>query len=191
MRTRSSAIAIFAIAAASIWMISLNPAQARQWRATPEALAQDYSMILDTRTEHRQVLLYWASAPSIKNASATSRLDNEVESVLDKYVLIGIADAQVSAGGTFAFADISAPAVSANGASLKLLTTSELPPTVAGGFTALQAVFSRSLGQVGAGIHWFAYDAGGFRACRSGRLAVAYGGENYTYDAPIPGCPTI
>ena len=187
MRFHSLAVLTIVVAP----MLALGPASARPWKPTPEALAQDYSTIVDSREPHRAILLYWASAPGIRNARATSSVDREGVELLDRYVLIGVADAQISSGGTFTFAEISAPGVSANGTALKFLPPSDLPPVVAGGFIAIQSVFAKSLGQLGAGIHWFSYDAGGFRACGSGRLSVAYGGETYTYEAPIPGCPTI
>lgn len=32
------------------------------------------------------------------------------------------------------------------------------------------------------------YEAGSVNACRSGKLPVAYEGETYSYDTPLPGC---
>jgi hypothetical protein len=100
----------------------------------------------------------------------------------------GIAAAPVSNEGLFTFAPISTISASVDRKPLHLLTATDTPPSVAGFLTVMQTGMTRAAGQIGAGLHWFAFDAG-FRACGSGELSIPYDGEVYTYEAPIPGCP--
>jgi len=144
-------------------------------------LAQDYAQIIDSRPNHQLVMLWWI--PSQLEQS------NEAKEILEKYVVIGIVDAQVSELGVFSFGPIETLSANGDGRPLHLLTAAETPPGVAGFLTAMQTGMARAAGQMGAGLHWFAFDAGPFRPCGSGQLSIPYAGEVYTYAAPIPGCP--
>jgi len=53
----------------------------------------------------------------------------------------------------------------------------------------LQAVLPKAFGPMGQGFRWFVFAGGAVHACEAG-LSVAYDGETYTYETPIPGCPT-
>jgi hypothetical protein len=38
-------------------------------------------------------------------------------------------------------------------------------------------------------MRFFTYDGSTIHSCMPGKLTVPFGGETYTYDTPIPGCP--
>lgn len=174
--------AVVCAAGAILTLVSVvSPAAARPWKSTPAMLAQDYSQIIDSRPNHQLIMLWWI--PSAMEQS------NEAKDVLDKYVVVGIVDAQVSDLGIFTFNPVQTLSASVDGKPLHLLTAADTPPAVAGFLTIMQTGMSRAAGQIGAGLHWFAFSAGTFRACGSGELSIPYAGEVYTYDAPIPGCP--
>jgi len=156
-------------------------ADARPWKSTPAMLAQDYGQIIDSRPNHQLVMLWWLPSPMEESKAG--------KEILDKYVVVGITDAQVSNEGVFSFSPITTLSATVNGQPLHLLTAADTPPSVAGFLTIMQTGMTRAAGQIGAGLHWFAFDAGSFRACGSGELAIPYSGEVYTFDAPIPGCP--
>jgi len=53
----------------------------------------------------------------------------------------------------------------------------------------VQAILQKSIGPMGQGFRWFVFEGGAVHACETGGLSVAYDGETYTYETPIPGCP--
>ena len=173
--------ALVGVGCAILMALSATPAAARPWKSTPAMLAQDYTQIIDSRPNHQIVMVWWI--PSLIEQSSESR------DILDKYVVVGIVDAQVSDLGIFTFTPVQTLSVNADGKPLHLLTAADTPPGVASFLTFMQSAMTRAVGQVGAGLHWFAFSAGTFRPCGSGQLSIPYAGEVYTYDAPIPGCP--
>jgi hypothetical protein len=174
---RAAAPLIFVVALAAFSTICA----ARPWKPTPEALALEYSQIEDARN-HETVLIWWLTPPSIKPPDPTG--------TLDKYVIIGVVDAHYDDLGNITFAPADTLQASVNGRPLSLLTPATMPPAVSGILTVMQNMLGKSLGPMGQGIRWFVFDGGSFHSCGSGQLSVPYANETYTFDAPIPGCPT-
>ena len=48
----------------------------------------------------------------------------------------------------------------------------------------------QAAGAMGQGMAFFAYENGGVHACQKGGLSIPFNDEVYTYDTPVPGCPT-
>lgn len=163
-----------------------QPSAARQWRATPQALAQEYSQIIDQRSAQEVVLLLWLSPPLVP-ADASGQQAREI---LSKYMVIGMIHAEFGADGSPTFRKIPEISMEPNQKPLRgYLDESVLPPTVLGGLKAIQAIFQQTLGPLGRGTHWFVFDAADLSACGSGGFVIPYDGVRYSYDTPIPGCP--
>jgi hypothetical protein len=179
-RRRVSMLAAFAVA---VWAASgAAPAQSRPWK--PNALALDYSQILDQRGTHDSILIWWLAPPFMEHASV------EAQELLDKYVVLGIVHTHVLVGGTMSFDPIeSIEASDGSGSPLTRLTGDDIPPLAQGTLTTLQAMLQKAIGPMGQGFRWFVFEGGAVHACEAGGLSVAYDGETYTYETPIPGCP--
>jgi hypothetical protein len=155
---------------------------ARVWKPTPSALATDYSQIVDHRSNHEVVLVWWV-------VPGMAALPPQAKELLDKFVILGIVHMKVSTDGTASFSTIDTlKAADENGKQLILLQGDKVPPTVVGLLGALEAALGRALGQMGQGIHWFVFDAGDVHSCANGGLSVPFAGETYTFKTPIPGC---
>lgn len=116
--------------------------------------------------------------------------DSAAADIFDRYVLIGVAHAHMSSLGLFSFDKIDFLMVKDSEAKpLQLLTGDEIPPTIVGALSLMEASLSRSLGQFGKGIHWFVFTGGSTHACGSSGISIPFAGETYTYDTPMPGCP--
>ena len=160
------------------------PAGARQWKPTPQTLAQDYSSIVDNRGKGDIVMLKWFVPPVVPDP-------RNAPSVLDRYVIIAVAHSHMEPGGIQTFDPIDSLQVNdGKGMPLKLLTGDEIPPAVAGYLVTMEGSMRQSMGALGQGMHFFAFDGVGVHACGKGQLAIPYDGRTYTYDTPIPGCPT-
>jgi hypothetical protein len=157
-------------------------AWARNWKPTATALAQDYSLLTDSRNNRDIKMIFWLSPPMLPEGQA--RL------FLDGYVIVGVARGRVSPAGTISFDVIDAlQAADGAGKPLRLLTGDDIPPAVNGTVSIMTSVFSQSLGAFGKGFHWFVFDAGAVHACGAGGLSIPFADEVYTYQTPIPGCP--
>ena len=176
--------ALAALAVSLVLAAGATSAQARPWKPKPNALALDYSQILDQRSARDVVVLWWLAPPTMERASV------EAQELLDKNVVLGIVRAHVLIGGTMSFDPIERlEASDANGTPLAPLTGDDIPPVAQGTLTALQAILQKSFGPMGQGFHWFVFEGGAVHACEAGGLSVAYDGETYTYETPFPGCP--
>jgi len=158
-------------------------ASARQWNATPEAQAQEYSMIQDNRPGNELVMVFWLSPQMIE--------DKTMSDLLSKSVVIGALDARVGSDAKFSFTPIDQIKVKdAAGKDLRLLKGDDVPPAVMGGVQTIGSAFRQALGPVGAGFQWFVFDAGSVKSCTPGSgFSVQVAGTVYTYETPIPGCP--
>lgn len=171
-------------AAMAVLLLFTVPAAARSWKPKDEVLAQDYSVITDTRPNHDLIEIFWMSWPMTRDRTPTMR------QLLDRYIIVGVAHGQLDPGGKMVFSrEEGAQAASADGAQLKLLEEGGYPPVVAGAVATLGGFMRQSLGAMGEGIKFYVFDSGNVRACEKGQLSVIYAGETYTYDTPIPGCP--
>jgi hypothetical protein len=171
------------IAACAVLTTLGATASARQWNATPEAQAQEYSMIQDNRPGNELVMVFWLSPQMVA--------DKAMADVLSKSVVIGALDAHVSNDAKFTFTPVDSVLVKdAAGNELRLLKGDDIPAAAASGVQTMGTAFRQALGPVGAGFQWFVFDAGSVRSCEPGSgLRVQVAGTTYTYDTPIPGCP--
>jgi hypothetical protein len=146
-------------------------------------MAEDYAEIIDNRGSGDIVIVFWF-VPQMMGQEYPAARD-----LLDQYILIGVVHGHGTAGGTVNFDEAATLDVkNANGKSLTLLEGDRVPPAVAGMVTAMSGVMRQSIGAMGQGMHFLVYDNGGTHACQKGQLSVAYQGETYTYNTPIPGC---
>ena len=160
-------------------------ASARVWSKNPIALAQDYVVINDNRGAGEMILVLWLASPLLPDGPAS----DVARDLLDKNILIGVAHVHVAKDGSMTFDPVpTMDATDGAGGSLKQLDTGAMSPAIVASMTMVQTIFTRSLGQLGQGVHWFVFDAGATRACAPGGLAITVADEKYTYDTPIPGC---
>jgi hypothetical protein len=177
-----------ALALAVTALLSLTSAalEARPWKPTPQTQAQDYSSIVDNRGKGEIVSLKWFVPPVAPDSQNAQNL----QALLDKYVVIGAVHAHTQPGGIMTFDAIDTlPVNDGGGTPLKALTGDDIPPTLAGYIVTLQGSLRQSMGATGLGIHVFAYDGGNVHACQKGGMSISFAGEVYTYDTPVPGCP--
>jgi len=184
-RISSRRVGALAPLALAVWVASgAAPAQSRPWKPKPSALELDYAQILDQRGTHDSIVIWWLVPPFMERASV------EAQELLDEYVVIGIVHAHTLVGGTVSFDPIEGVEASDGaGTPLVRLTGDEIPPLAQGTLATLQAVLPKAFGPIGQGFRWFVFAGGAVHACEAG-LSVAYDGETYTYETPIPGCPT-
>lgn len=172
---------------AFVWLLLTHaglPAAARPWKPTPQALAVDYAEIIHQRGSRDLVMVIWLVPQMLGVAS------EETRELLDKFALIGVVHGHMLVGGTMSYDSIGElQAADADGNALAPLAGDNIPPTAQGAVTTLQGVMKKMIGPMGEGIHWFVFEAGAVHSCEKGGLAIAYDGETYTYDTPIPGCP--
>jgi len=169
--------------------IALSPASSRDWKATPEAIAMNYATIQDNRGKGELVVLIWfvpqMAAPGSNGAGIVSAM-------LDKYVVITVVHGRlVPATGGMSFDDIATLAANDQDDNpLTLVPKDSLPPVNIAMLASLEALFRQSLGPMGSGMKTFIFDTGALHSCKKGRLSVPFAGETYTWDTPIPGCPS-
>ena len=174
---------LLAVFLALVLGLVATPSFSRPWHPTPNAMAMDYSQIMDNRTAKKElVFVWWLNPPSF------ATLPSSATELLEKYVVIGAVHAHISPGAVFTFDDIPALDAKSGGASLTPLTGDAIPPTIAGILTTLEASLGQALGPTGKGLHWFVFDAGPLHACDKGDLSVPLADETYTWETPIPGC---
>jgi hypothetical protein len=176
----------------SLWIVVAlvvllsTPAQSRMWSKNSVSLAEDYAVITDNRGGGEMVLIFWIAPPIIPKGPSSQT----AQDMLYKYVLLGVAHAHVAKDATMTFDPIATPGPrDGNGQPLNFLNENALPPTVVGTLAVFKSAFGRSLGALGQGIQWFAFDSGSVNACKKGGMSVPFAGETYTYHTPIPGCP--
>ncbi|MGB8844011.1 MAG: hypothetical protein WCC64_23420 [Aliidongia sp.] len=161
------------------------PAQSRTWLRNAIGLAQDYALINDNRGKGDVVLLLWLAPPMFEKGPNTQTASE----LFDKYVVLGVVHQHTANDGTTSFGSVTTlTATDGAGNIMKSLDGTAIPPTVVGVMATVQAVFARSLGALGQGVHWFVFNGDTVHACTKGRLSVPFEGEVYTYDTPIPGC---
>ena len=164
-------------------MALMTPAQARLWKPEREALAQDYAIITDVRKSHDIITVFWL-APPLAPGSPAAQL------ILERYVILGVSHVkQDTVTGKAESTNLDAvEARGSDGKPLALLEGDKIPPTVAAVIGGIGGTARQAMGVTGTGMRFFAFDAGNVRACGKGRLSIAYVGETYIYDTPIPGC---
>ena len=172
---------------ASLAMLTaLVPASARQWNPDPPGLAREYTQILHAKPGGELVMLWWV-VPEIFPDDANSKI---LKDVLGRYVVVGIANGRATPNGATAFSPVlDLKIADQTGRQLSPLTASVMPPEANQAMANLQALARQSLGPIGQGMRFFTYDGSTIHSCMAGKLSIPFGGETYTYDTPIPGCP--
>jgi hypothetical protein len=176
------------VAAAALLLVSgLSPVSARQWRATPDAIARDYATITDTRPNGELIMLMWIVPrmvlPNSPGAAAAITM-------VQKYVLVVAVHGHLDkATGIMTFDDIESLEVRDQaGKALTPATKNDLPPTNTAMLAALEAMFRQSIGAMGKGMKMFVFESGNIDSCKKGQLSVPLASETYTWDTPFPGC---
>jgi hypothetical protein len=176
------------VAAAALLLVSgLSPVSARQWRATPDAIARDYATITDTRPNGELIMLMWIVPrmvlPNSPGAAAAITM-------VQKYVLVVAVHGHLDkATGIMTFDDIESLEVRDQaGKALTPVTKNDLPPTNTAMLAALEAMFRQSIGAMGKGMKMFVFEGGNIDSCKKGQLSVPLASETYTWDTPFPGC---
>jgi hypothetical protein len=168
------------VLAALAAIVVASPAAARLWKPTPLMLAQDYTVITHNKGEEGRVTVQWVASPTV--AAPT------LQQTLDKYVVIGLTHTRGGVGGVVTWDDVEGVKVTDTaGEPLKELAGDAVPPALVGFFGAMEATVSRA-SQGKAKVRWYVFEPAQVSACAPGKLSVAYDGETYTFDTPIPGC---
>ena len=95
----------------------------------------------------------------------------------------------VNPDGTMSFDGVATlDALDSSGHPLTLVPENALVPTAAGVLSEVKAAFRQSVGRIGEGMKFFAFDAGTVRTCEMGQLSVPFAGETYLWETPFPGC---
>lgn len=160
----------------------VGSAEARQWKPSPSTLAIDYLDIINRKATGGVVMIWWVAYPMLGSSQGSN-------SILDKYVVLALVDAKINSTGTPIFSAGEPQLQDATGKALSLVAGADVPSDLVGTIATLRSVMVQTLGPFGKGMQLFTYDTGSVHACSEGRLSVIYGGETYTYDTPIPGCP--
>lgn len=161
---------------------AIMPADARNWKPTPQAQALDYAQIIDIRSPREIVFVLWVVPELMREAPSAKAL-------LDKFVIIGVAHSRQGETGTALYDAIDALEVKdGDGNALKPLLGADIPEDVSQFLGGMGGVLKQNLGALGQGVHFFVFKSGGITSCAKGRLVIPFDGEKYTYDVPIPGC---
>lgn len=168
----------------AVLLSTVSPSQSRAWPRNGPSAA-DYLLINDNRGNGEIVMVYWIASPLIPPSGQAAR------ELLDKYIVIGVVHAHGTKEGTFTFDRPAAlEASGAHDEPLQSLDMDTMPPAVVGTLAVLKSTLSRSLGAFGQGMQWFVFAGGSVHACAKGGMAVLFANEKYTYDTPVPGCPS-
>ena len=164
----------------------LSTASARQWNPDSRGSALDYTQILHAKTGGEIVVVWWVVPEAFPGDSNTQVLKD----VLGRYVVIGVANGRPTPNGAMGFSPILDLKVSdESGRQLSPLPSNITPPELSQAMGAVQGIARQSLGAIGQGMRFFTFDGSTIHSCMAGKLTVPFGGETYTYDTPIPGCP--
>ena len=174
---------------ACVFVIGLViPLSARQWNATPTALALDYVQILDQRSQNEIVMLMWVAPAMIPDLPE----NKPVREVLEEFIILGALHADINNVGNFSYRVLSPPQLRISSTDfVEAIDVNSIPPGIAGLITTVQEVFRQNFGPMGKGIKWFVYDGRLVESCERGRFWVKVSGTEYDYVTPIPGCPEI
>jgi len=172
------------LSAAMLFGIAISPLCARQWNPDTRGASLDYTQILHAKPNGEIVLVWWA-VPETFPDDANSKV---LKDVLTRYAIIGIAHGRNGAGGVTADPVGEVKITDSSSRDLSAFAANATPAEVTQAITTLQALARQSLGPLGAGIRWFAFDGSMAHSCTPGKIAVPVAGVTYTYDTPIPGC---
>ncbi|MCP5371418.1 MAG: hypothetical protein H6907_06745 [Hyphomicrobiales bacterium] len=166
-------------------LAAIPTGQARPWKPSPEALAQDYLMLSHKRSTAESVQVLWVAPPMLPRNDQS----NTAREVLEDYILLAVIHANTQSTGMMDFVPVANLTLrTLDGTVLQPLDRESLPPTTAGILTVFEQVFTRNLGPLGRGTHWFVFDGKAVPSCGKGGFVVPYAGEEYLYETPVPGC---
>lgn len=164
----------------------MAPASARQWNPDARGAALDYTQILHSKGNGQVVVVWWVVPETFAGAPGSQALEN----VVSRYVVVGIADGRAAPGAPMTFANITELKIAdQTSRTLSPIAPNAAPPEVAQAISAMQALARQNLGPIGQGMRWFVFDGSTIHSCQPGKMSVPYGGETYSFDTPIPGCP--
>ncbi|HKU54817.1 MAG TPA: hypothetical protein VJP60_05600 [Rhizomicrobium sp.] len=169
-----------ALAFVLLLLAAAMPASARLWKPTPQQQLIDYLSIAHNKPEESIVVVWTASllVPS-----------PVVKPLLDKYIVLSIAHTRRAPDGTTSWDDVQGVQLSDGaGHALTEVSSDRIPPILVGMIASADATMRQS-SQGKSKVYWSVWEAGSVNACQRGKLVVNYGGESYSYDTPIPGCP--
>jgi hypothetical protein len=161
-----------------------SPIAARQWNPDTRGASLDYTQIVHTKPNGEIVLVWWA-VPETFPGDANSKV---LTDVLSRYVIIGVAHGHNGAGGVSLDPVADLGIADQSSRQFSPLAANGAPAEVTQALATLQALARQSLGPLGTGVRWFAFDGSMIHSCTAGKISVPFAGETYTYDTPIPGC---
>ena len=161
------------------------PATARQWNPDTRGAALDYTQIVHAKANGEVVMVWWV-VPETFPSDANSQV---LKNVLGRYVIIGVSHGRNGASGLALDPVPDVKITDQNARELSPFPANATPAEVTQAVSTLQALARQSLGPLGAGMRWFAYDGSMTHSCMAGKISVPFAGETYVYDTPIPGCP--
>jgi hypothetical protein len=179
MRAHASVLASIS-AFAMLLLAVAAPASARLWKPTPQQQTGDYLSIVHNKTGET-VAIFWMATPLVVAPT--------MKPVLDKYLVLSIAHTRRTPDGGTTWDDVQGVQVSDGaGQALKEVPSDQVPPVLVGVIASAEATV-RQTSQGKSKVYWSVWEAGAVNACQRGKLVVAYDGENYSFDTPVPGCP--
>jgi hypothetical protein len=138
-------------AAMTLSSLGAGPAMARMWKATPEAIARDYAVILDSRPSGELVYLIWfvpqIVPPNSPGAEGSAAL-------LRRYIVVAAIHGHLEKPTLkFSFEDVPRlEAADQSGQVLTPIAKSDLPPATVGMLAAVETAVRQSMGAMGNGI---------------------------------------
>ena len=169
----------------AITVALVSPAEPRQWSPDTRGASLDYTQIVHAKATGEIVLVWWVVPETFPN-DANSKV---LKDVLGRYVIIGVAHGRNGPAGAVALDPVPDLKIAdQNSRQLSPFAANTTPPEVTQALTTLQALARQSLGPLGTGMRWFAFEGSTIHSCTAGKISVPFGGETYTYDTPIPGC---
>ncbi|MBV9548216.1 MAG: hypothetical protein JO256_00915 [Alphaproteobacteria bacterium] len=163
-------------------LVANQTATARPWKPTPQQQTQDYSTITHNKgTPGGRVVINWIAAPAFTGS---------LPLILEKYVVLSVTHTVTAPGGLQEYQDIEGLQVTdQEGHALKEVDQNDIPPTIVSILAALEATVRQSTQGKGK-LKNLVFEAGAVHACtKNSGLVVAFEGEKYTWDTPMPGCP--
>jgi hypothetical protein len=163
-----------------------STADARKWKVRPHDLAAEYSQIIDQRGGGEVVVVYWIAPETIDPGMQQAET---LKAMLRERIIVALAHGTAGQGGRLNFRTPEGVTIEDGNKKLREpLAKENWPPLVLAYTGVMQNFLSQTTGQLGSGFHWFVFESKGVESCGKGRFWIAYAGERYNYDTPIPGC---
>ena len=167
------------LSALAVAMLSVAPASARLWKPTQQQQTADYLSITHNKPGE-SISISWTASLLVQAPT--------MKPVLDKFIVLSIAHIRRGADGVATWEDVQGVQVSDGaGQALKEVPTDQISPLLVGVIASADATV-RQASQGRSKVYWSVWEAGAVNACQRGKLVVSYGGENYNFDTPVPGC---